>query len=85
MDPKSFEDITAKRVIDTLVRTSKGPLVDPHAFRDQVGELCLEFISAQWREGRHRMENLVDRIGQNLSEIEFEVSQSPSSPPPKPC
>ena len=63
-------------MIDVLARVSREKRVvdgDPEGLREQVLELCLEYIGRRWRCGEKGEEDIVTGIARKLTEITFEV------------
>ena len=69
-------NLSRNQVIDVLSKTSRERHVvhgDANGFRQQVLEMCLEYIGKRWRGGERNDADLVDSIARKLTEIEFEV------------
>jgi hypothetical protein len=70
--------ISRKQVIDVLSRLSREQVVidgKVHGVREQIIEICLEYIGKRWRAGLGGVENVVEAIARKLTEIEFEVGR----------
>jgi len=76
LSASSLLNLSKKQVIDVLTKTSQERTDvegEAQSIREQVLELCLEYVGKRWRGGEGKDERLVDSIARKLTEIEFEV------------
>lgn len=57
--------------MDVLFRISRDRSVEHSSLREQILEVCLEYVGKRWRGDG---EDMVGEIARKLTEIEFEVS-----------
>lgn len=71
MPASTLLNLSRKQLVEVLSRVSKEKVdLDSEGLREQVLEVCLEYVGRRWRgEG----EEVVDGIARKLTEIEFEV------------